>query len=610
MASNQLPMPPETLVSLVGLRERLNAAPHGERRALVDAFAANLGRSTNTVYGWLRDYAHYDSGRKRRADAGTSRLAGETLELIAAMRQEGLRQNGKQTLPLSVAMNVADINGADINVSQSQVARLLRQRRMDTATVGASRSTGELRSEFPNHVHQIDPSLCLLYYMGGRQHLMTEQKFYKNKQENYAKIKLKVWRQVRWDHFSSVIDVRYFESAGESQAMLFEFLMWTWSKQEGRLNHGVPKILLWDKGSANTSHGIRNLLDSMGVKHETHAQGHSWAKGGVENANNIVETHFESRLRFEPVQSIEELNAAALKWARDWNANLIKHVDSRVVRASGQPMVRDDLWNLILRTPDALVELPSREVCQWFMAGREKERQVTNQAISFAHPELGRAARYDLQPWAEFIHNRQKLSVTPLLLRDGLLRVEIPRVGSEALVVEVEPVRDFDEAGRNAAAQVIGQGYSRMPESASESVARRLAVAAYGDGTTVDGAEALREKNAKPFSHLNDGKGLTAHSHLGQEAAPARLLPVAGEVQTDAVRAAGRAVREVQAAPLTHVEAAKRLRALVGDAWTAEHFAWLAQRHPAGVQEDALQAIADEIKGGKQMTALRAVGGA
>jgi hypothetical protein len=611
MASNPLPMPPETLVSLVALRERLNAAPHGERRAMVDAFATGLGRSANTVYNWLRDHAGYDSGRKRRADAGTSRLAGDTLQLIAAMRQEGLRQNGKQTLPLTVAMNVADINGADINVSASQLGRLLRQQRMDTASVAAARVTQELRALHPNHVHQIDPSLCLLYYSpAGKQHLMTESKFYKNKFENFNKVKLKVWRYVRYDRASGVVDVRYFETAGENQGVLFDFLLWTWGKQEGRLNHGLPKLLLWDKGSANTSHAIQNLLDALGVRHETHAVGHAWAKGGVEQANNLVETHFESRLRFEPVDSVEQLNAAALNWARDWNANLIKHVDSRLVRASGEPLVRDDLWSLILRTPGALIEMPSREVCAWFMAGREKERQVNNLAVSFAHPELGRAARYDLRAWAEFIHNRQKVAVTPLLLRDGLLRVEIPRAGADPLVVEVEPVRDFDAFGGDAAAQVIGEGYRRTPETAGESVARRLAVAAFGEGTTTDGAEALREKNTRPFAQLNNGKGLTAHSHLGAEEAPQRLLPVAGEVATEAVRAAGRAVREVQAEPLSHVEAAKRLRALVGGAWTAEHFAWLAQRHPAGVQEDALQAIADEIRGGKQMTPLRAVGGA
>jgi hypothetical protein len=157
---------------------------------------------------------------------------------------------------------------------------------------------------------------------------------------------------------------------------------------------------------------------------------------------------------------------------------------------------------------------------------------------------------------------------------------------------------------------VIGEGYVRAVESASETAARRLVQAAYGEGTSLDGAEALREKSARPFAQANEGKGLLAHGNLGQEEAPARLLPAAGELASEAVRAAGRAVREVQLEPLNHVEAAKRLRAMVGSSWTAEHFAWLAQRHPAGVQEEAVQGIAEEIKGGKQLTALRAVGGA
>lgn len=610
MASNPK-LPPHQLSALMDLRDRLNAAPHGERRAMVEAHAASVGKSTNTVYGWLSTYAGYDSGRKKRSDAGQTRLPGETLEAIAAMQREGIRANGKRTMPLAVAMNVADANGITVNVSESQISRLLRQRRMDTRSVTTARTTTELRSLHPNHVHQIDPSLCLLYYTpGGKQHLMTESKFYKNKLDAFAKVKLKCWRYVRYDHASGVVDVRYYEAEGENQAVLFDFLMWTWGRQEGRLNYGVPKLLLWDKGSANTSHAIQNLLDALDVKHETHAAGHAWAKGGVEQANNLVETHFESRLRLEPVDSVEQLNAAALSWARDWNANLLAHIDSRLRRASSEPMVRDDLWNLILRTPGVLVDMPPREVCQWFLAGKEAERQVRNLQITFAHPELGRSAAYDLRAWAEHIHNGQKVTVAPVLLREGVLRVSIDRAGAEALVVEVEPQRDFDAFGRSADAQVIGEGYKRAPETAGEAVARRLAVAAYGDGTTVDQAEDKREAGARPFAHLNGGKGLTAHSHLGQEEAPARLLPAAGEVSTEAVRAAGRAVRTVQAEPLSQIEAAKRLRALVGDAWTAEHFAWLAQRHPGGVQEEALAGIADEIRGGKPKTALRAVGGA
>ena len=81
-----------------------------------------------------------------------------------------------------------------------------------------ARTTTELRSLHPNHVHQIDPSLCLLYYTpGGKQHLMTESKFYKNKLDAYAKVKLKCWRYVRYDHASGVVDVRYYEAEGENQ---------------------------------------------------------------------------------------------------------------------------------------------------------------------------------------------------------------------------------------------------------------------------------------------------------------------------------------------------------------------------------------------------------
>ena len=45
--------------------------------------------------------------------------------------------------------------------------------------------------------------------------------------------------------------------------------------------------------------------------------------GGVEGANNLVETQFESRLRFDPVHSVDQLNAAASAWAEAFNANAI-----------------------------------------------------------------------------------------------------------------------------------------------------------------------------------------------------------------------------------------------------------------------------------------------
>ncbi|MBV7693324.1 DUF3102 domain-containing protein [Limnobaculum sp. M2-1] len=62
-----------------------------------------------------------------------------------------------------------------------------------------------------------------------------------------------------------------------------------------RLFHGVPKVIYWDKGSANTASAIKNLLDHLEVTYLEHEAGNARAKGGVENANNIIETQFEIR---------------------------------------------------------------------------------------------------------------------------------------------------------------------------------------------------------------------------------------------------------------------------------------------------------------------------
>lgn len=577
--ANQLA--PDLLQELFALRDRIAAAPHGCATELVHNFASLIGRNPSTVYTWLRTHAGYRTGRKKRADAGTTALPKETLHFIAAAKREGIRGNGKATLPTAVAMNIAHTNGIDVTVSEGRVNALLRAARMDAKAQAAARNHITLRSLHPNHLHQIDPSLCLIYYTPKGQAIMRDEEFYKNKPASMDKVRLKVWRYVRYDHASGTIDVRYFEAAGENQHSLFEFLLYTWGQQSDRISHGVPKMLLWDKGSANTSFAIKNLLDALGVDHETHATGHSWGKGGVEQGNNLVETHFESRLRFEPVESVEQLNASAARWVRDFNANAIEKVDCRLVRASGQPMVRDDLWQFIMRHPGALVQMPPREVCQWFMAGQELTRQVRNLKITFAHPELGRRASYDLNPWAEFLGNGQKVRVTPLLMQQGALRIEIDRLGAEPLLVQVEPEREFDEYGRPLSAPVAGEEYARAPQTASERAANTLAAAAWGDGTTVDEAEKKRAEQARPFGHLNDGKGLVAHSHLGQADLPRRLVPNAGEVQTPQVQQLQSKAASVQVM-LTVPEAVRAIKERLGDAAPADLYSQVKAAFPDG----------------------------
>ncbi|MFV0678978.1 transposase [Ottowia sp.] len=603
-------MPPalssDEVVQLCALRDQLLAAAHGQAGGLIRAYLADKTGTPATVYRKLRLYAGYQPERKSRSDKGRSRLPDDTLAFIAASRLVSMRQNarGHSTQPIGVAMDVAAQNGFEVNVSDSRVAALLRAQRMDIKTQASARNHLRLRSLHPNHVHQIDPSLCLLFYMGGRQMIMDEAQFNKNKPVAMERVKLKVWRYTRYDHASRSIDVRYFEAAGENQASLFDFLMHTWGKVDGRLSHGVPKMLLWDKGSANTSHGIRRLLDALGVNHETHAAHHAWVKGGVESANYIVERQFESRLRAEPVQTVEQLNAAAAAWVRDYNANTIRHIDARVRCDDGERRVRDDMWSLILQTPGALVEMPSRQVCAWFMTGKEHTRQVRDGRISFVHPQSGRSELYDLQPWAKDIYNGQKLVLTPLLMGDCALRVLLPAADGQKRFIEVEPVREFDHLGRVLASPVIGINRQQAPHTAAQEVAKRLAQVTWGEGTALDDAEALKSKNARPFSHLNGGKGAVAHSHLGQADLPARIVPPAAPVATQQItehRAAERVARL-----LTHFEAS---RAMVerGVPMTKERVTQLRAWHPEGVPEDQLDTLQHRLT---VRAGLRVVGGA
>jgi transposase InsO family protein len=595
------PIAPDLLQDLLKLADALRAKGRGGRSRMVETFAAARHVSVSTLYTWLARHAGYQPARKTRADAGKTRLADDALTFIAASVNESVRNTGVSTKPICVAMNIAHQNGFDINVSESRIGKLLRDKRMDVATQAAARNHGKLRSLRPNHVHQIDPSLCLIYYMHGRQHMMREEQFNKNKPVASARVKLKVWRYTRYDHASGTIDVRYFEAAGENQVSLFDFLLHTWGKHPARLSHGVPEILLWDKGSANTSAGIRRLLDALGVRHETHAAHHAWAKGGVENANWIVERHFESRLKDEPVTSIEQLNESAARWVRDYNANAITHVDSRVTRDDGQPRVRDDLWNLIAHHPGALREMPGREACAWFMRGKEETRVIRDGHISFVHPASGKSERYDLQAWASLFANGETVRVSPLLLGACAVRVEIERIGKEPLLVDVDALRGFDEYGRPETATVIGEAYRQAPHTAAMDASKRMAMAAYGDGASLEDAEAARAKNARPFQHLNGGKGVVAHSHLGQSDTPRRLLPAAKALETPELVTAARHMQTIyEPTRMTPVEAARQARQRLGAAYSPEFYGWLIQRYADGVTEEQLNKLIEQTLRAKE----------
>lgn len=553
---------------------RLTAAAHSEQTAIVRAAAAAVGIHPSTAYKRLADFAGWTSGRKRRADAGSSRQAVATVELVAAMRRECTRANGKRIMPAGVAMGIAEQNGHEIRVGRSQFHRLMRAQRLDYATQDAADThPGQMRSLYPNHVHEVDPSLCVLYYMHGKQQMMRAAEFYKNKLDAFYKVKLKCWRYVRTDHASSVIDVHYVESAGESAANMADFLIYTWGKVPGRSHHGVPQILLWDKGSANIARPVQSLLEALEVESITHAAEASWVKGQVEGAQQIVETHFESRLRIEPVDSVEQLNASALAFCEAWNANAIPHVDSRLHREGIPPIARLDLWMRI--RPQQLRELPPADVCRALAEGRVEERTVTaRRRIEFAHPQASLKTVYDVRG-CEGLVPGDKVDVVPLLTGHCAIRVRWKTPIGDERVWRIEPETEYDEWGRPLSGPVIGQNYHALPKSAAVANMDKLDALAYPG---VDNPEEARRKQVTPF-----GGELRAHSYLADLATP-NYMPRSGT-------AIAATAPEDASVPVPVTRALLTLRSALGRPLTRDENRWLAERWPHGIPERDLDRL-------------------
>lgn len=569
---------PEACEYVRQLARRLDAAGHGQSTALVADASQFLGLSVQTVYRHLKSVAGWSSGRRARRDKGSTSVSPEALVAMGAVQREAIRANGKQTLFTPAARGMLEQNGCAFGVSNGHVNKLLRERKLNVKMQRVASVVQSLRAPHPNHTHEIDPSLCLVYYLKGRQYIMRDDEFYKNKLDKIAQIKFKVYRYVAYDKASATLVPWYCEAAGEDQHNLFRFLMFAWGRQEGRPTHGVPQVLFWDKGSANTSAAVRSLLDALGVKHLTHEAGHARAKGGVEGGNNIVETQFESRLRFEPVENVEQLNAAAFAWANAYNANLIPGQDTRLRRPGlAVPMARYDLWQRI--TAEQLRLLPSVEVCQAFMRSKEEERQVKpDLSITFRHPAAERTLPYSLRG-LDGVNVGDTVLVRGLIFGECAIQVQVPRYDGEALIYRVQPDIDFDEFGQRADGAVIGTEFKRAPMTQAEQGATQMDVAAY-PGLTADEVKAARAKRATPF----DGK-LSAHGYLQEVALPAYLPRQGSAIDTP----------EHAAAPapelLDPVTAMLRIVAAIGRHLTPEENGFFSQRYAAGVPENQVAAL-------------------
>jgi len=487
---------------------RMNAAATAkERKEVVAEIRRMFAISAASVYKAL-EAEGWTSGRKTRKDAGSTSADMQTLSIIAAMSKNGIRKNGKSTMPVNVASSVTAMNGKAVGVSDSRLRQLLRDKELSEKSMKAAAPHQRMRSLHPNHVHCVDPSLCLIYFTPqGGQRIIRDDEVYKNKPWLIGKEDLKCWRYVLTDHYSSTVCVRYYAAAGEKQENLYDFLLYAWAKKQSRsyVFHGVPEMIVWDKGSANMSRAIKNALVALRVKHWEHAAGKPRAKGQVENANNLVETHFECLLKLEEAESIQALNEAAERWCEAYNADQIPGLDTRLRRMGQVIGARTWLWQRISK--EQLRELPGEDVCrQIFTTGMVERKVAGDLTIRVVHPKAKRSLVYSVADLPDILAGQDVL-VQPILVDPQPLIAVMLKNGKEFTGYEVEPI-EVDAAGFDVQAAVLGEEYKAQKDTRRERNAKELA-ALSGEGT-----------KAVPFAAVTGGEGFKTHSLILPEGSP------------------------------------------------------------------------------------------
>lgn len=570
---------PAIVQRLVQLVQAAASAPRGGKQALYDAACAELGMSLPTLYRHLGKVT-VKPERKQRSDAGDVLLTREDAIAISALLMTSHRKTNKRLLSIGQAVDMLRANGEVraealdpvsgelIRLSDSAIARALRHYNLHPDQLNRPTPAVELKSLHPNHVWQIDASICVLYYLNARSdkeaglQVMDRDKFYKNKPANLKRIEAdRVWSYEVTDHNSGAIFVHYVLGA-ESGTNLAESFIAAIQKREGDPLHGVPFILMMDMGSANTSGLFGNLARRLSVQLIAHAPGNARATGQVEKARDQIERSFESGLRLQPVRDLAELNACAQRWACWFNANKVH---------SRHGKTRYDQWMTI--GAEQLRIAPPAPLCFELLSATPETRKVSDTlTVSFKGREFNVASVPGVMV-GEKLHitlNPYVLDAAQVLLKDAS--------GNELLHSVPQVLRN--EAGFREDANTISEDYARPADTVLDTNRKEVERFAY-DAATNEEAAAKRKAGVVPM-----GSRIDPYKVIEQ--APQRtFMPLRG---AELVPGTTTRLTPLPVRMLTQFEAAQ---ALVGRGvvMNTELVATLKNLHGDGVPEDELDAL-------------------
>lgn len=306
----------------------LSAAAATEK---IKALATHYGVTPATIhrYAAMRGIRF----RAERKDKGDSAAPRETLTRASMLLLTSRRVSNEIPLPACDAKMILEDSGLETGgVSTSWFLSRMRQEKISAKDLLKPSPHVRLLSKHPNHVWQFDVTNCLQYFLDtkGLGERDTEMTMYKNKIVKTAKaIKKELLRYAVVDHCSGAFFFHYFYASGERASDGSEFLFRamrpkdeiikkTWNGESGaKLGkyrmHGVPMMLVADRGSILTAKANQALMDALRVEVSLHMPGNPRAKGAIEGLMKYI-NRFEARLKYQRPADLDELN----RWALDW----------------------------------------------------------------------------------------------------------------------------------------------------------------------------------------------------------------------------------------------------------------------------------------------------
>jgi transposase InsO family protein len=577
-------MNPVITERLVAVAQEAQRAGHGCKEAIYRNACSSLGLSRGTLMRKLKE-VKVALPRKQRADAGQTALTREEAMQISGVLMESTRKNGKRLYSVAQAVTELRANGmiraefldqdsGEIRpLSVSTVQRALRQYGLHPDQLLAPAPATELKSRHPNHVWQIDASLCVLYYLkpsgkyaGGLQ-VMDHGTFYKNKPRNLARIAAdRVWSYEITDHASGWIYVEYVMGAESGENLCTVLINAMQDRGDLDMLHGVPRILMCDPGAANTAAMTKNLARALGIEMIAHMPGNARVTGQVEKARDIIERQFEAGLKFRPVANLDELNALAAKWRGKFNWEAIH---------SRHGKTRSAVWMTI--TSGQLIKAPAVDVCRELAVAAPESRKVgTKLRVSFQGHE------YDVST-VPGVMVGETLMVTRNPWRDDAAQIVLVGEDGREVFHVVNEVRK-DDLGFAEEAAVIGERFKRHKDTPAQTARKEIEQLVTGTDSVSAAAE-VRKSRALPF-----GGRFDPYKRLDETETLPAFLPRRGTAHDLAAPI-------VELPPLSHVEAAKAIKSRIGEVWMPEHFQELRERFPQGAPNDkhVLDAFANEL---------------